>query len=143
MIVETANNKRREIEKYCSEKGNSEEDSRRMININVMIALERQVCRMKHGAYFQERETRIIIEPRYRGAAKRDRIHDLPIKLRSNKRGLVPYVELQIPNCRKVYVGPSENQKMNKHALTLWCDEINYQEEMRLQIELENIPFRG
>ncbi|MGQ7844879.1 DUF2971 domain-containing protein [Granulosicoccus sp. 3-233] len=104
-----------------------------------------QLLRIKHPAYKQEQEWRLIVAPRKKSKSKLAGIGQFKPKLnfRSNSRGLVPYYKVKMPDLQRIVVGPSAHQRDNVLALELLLEERGASEQLRNSVQLENIPFRA
>ena len=113
-----------------------------MFHFALKDALQKQLLRIKHTAYHQEREWRIIIAP-LSGGPNNDKNLILKPKFRSSPRGLIPYVSLSLPRLRALIVGPSDYQEQNIKAARLLLRHIGYSRLADDMVKGESIPFRG
>ena len=106
-------------------------------------ALHLEALRIKHSAYSQEREWRLVVDKRKRAIQILDDPTTLRhVNFRASKRGLIPYIELEMPTATSALVGPHENQTANANAITLLASERNHKSLNYDSITSEEIPFR-
>lgn len=104
--------------------------------------MQPELLKLKHHAYKQEKEWRIIVNY---GASDAYLYKELSenIEFRSNNRGLVPYTTLQLPSPKKLIVGPSEYQAENRSAAELMLKKKGFTVGKDIGLTVEDIPYRG
>src|SRR5262245_39574915 len=88
---------------------------------------------IKHGAFREEREWRLIISAS---------LGDAAVAFRTAQLGLVPYVELPIPERAivNVVVGPGHHPVLRRHGVERLLDENDLEE---VDVRDSSAPFRG
>lgn len=118
-------------------------DSSHMYHFSLLTALQKQLLSIKHNAYQQEREWRIIFRDPGNGPYGFSKPLKKEIHFRAGPFGLTPFVELDLPEVRALIVGPSEHQSQNTSSAKLLLRNRGYSNLADSIVQAETIPFRG
>jgi hypothetical protein len=130
------------FDKYVEQRAEREEAARAFFGTALSICFRRiaaEVLRLKHGAYAEEKEWRLIVL----AAPPRENAH---VKIRSSTRGLIPYIPVGLLSkdetllgIDRVFVGPGEDQARATLAAKMLLSSAGYAEDL---VSTSQAPYR-
>ena len=117
--------------------------SKALNNFTFANTILESTLRIKHEAFMQEREWRLVIKHSFINPPNNQSDdHVTELKFRSAARGLIPYLSLGLPKLENIIVGPSPDQTGNFKAAGMLLKSSCLKREHGIEITSENIPYR-
>ena len=112
-------------------------------NYTFATTIAESALRIKHNAFKQEREWRLVVKHYYDESRVRTISEYVPkLNFRTASRGLIPYISLDLPCVSKIVVGPSPDQVGNARAVDILVKDRKKSMNHEINIKLEDIPYR-